>query len=110
MKKDQQPKPAKNVDEYLAEVPEGVRPVLEKLLMTIRSAAPHAEDIISCPLPAFRYISQAIGILAAFRNPYRLSVVSKLIVEAFISELKPRGHIRRNHPFSRQNIHFPYRS
>jgi hypothetical protein len=40
MKKDQQPKQAKNVDEYLAAVPEGVRPVLEKLPMTIRSAAP----------------------------------------------------------------------
>lgn len=47
MKKDQQQKPAKNLDEYLAAAPEDVRPVLEKLRRTIRAAAPKAEEIIS---------------------------------------------------------------
>jgi uncharacterized protein YdhG (YjbR/CyaY superfamily) len=57
---------------------EGVRPVLEKLPMTIRSAAPQAEDVISYQIPAFRYHRPSV-FFAAFRNPYSLYVVSKLV-------------------------------
>jgi uncharacterized protein YdhG (YjbR/CyaY superfamily) len=109
MKKDHPQKPAKNVDEYLAAVPNEVRPVLEKLRKAIRSAAPKAEEGISFQIPMFRY-HRPLVFFAAFRNHCNLYVVSKLIVEAFSSELKPWGHIRHNHPFSRQNIHFPHRS
>jgi uncharacterized protein YdhG (YjbR/CyaY superfamily) len=88
MKKDHSQKPAKNVDEYLAAVPEGVRQVLEKLRKTIRSAAPNAEEGISFQVPAFKYHGPLV-FFAAFRNHCSFYVVSKPIMEAFSSDLKP---------------------
>ena len=88
MKKDQQQKPAKNVDEYLAAAPEEVRPVLEKLRRTIRAAAPKAEEVISYQIPMFKYHGPLV-FFAAFRNHCSFYVVSKPIMEVFTSELKP---------------------
>lgn len=88
MKKDQQQKPAKNVDEYLAAAPEDVRPVLEKLRRTIRAAAPKAEEVISYQIPMFKYHGPLV-FFAAFRNHCSFYVVSKPIMETFSSELKP---------------------
>jgi uncharacterized protein YdhG (YjbR/CyaY superfamily) len=47
--------PAKDVDEYLASVPEKERAALSELRRTIRAAAPMAEESISYQMPAFRY-------------------------------------------------------
>ena len=55
MKKSTQSAPAGAVDEYLSQVPEEFRTVLEKLRQTIRSAAPEAEEIIRYGMPAYRY-------------------------------------------------------
>ena len=54
MKKSTQSAPAGTADEYLSQVPEEFRTVLEKLRQTIRSAAPEAEEIISYGMPAYR--------------------------------------------------------
>ena len=88
MKKDHQQKPAKNVDEYLAAAPEEVRPVLEKLRRTIRTAAPKAEEVISYQIPMFKYHGPLV-FFAAFRNHCSFYVVSKPIMETFSSEIKP---------------------
>jgi uncharacterized protein YdhG (YjbR/CyaY superfamily) len=88
MKKDQQQKPAKNVDEYLAAAPEEVRPVLEKLRRTIRAAAPKAEEVISYQIPMFKYHGPLV-FFASFRNHCSFYVVSKPIMEVFTRELKP---------------------
>ena len=88
MKKDQQQKPAKNLDEYLAAAPEDVRPVLEKLRRTIRAAAPKAEEVISYQIPMFKYHGPLV-FFAAFRNHCSFYVVSKPIMETFSSELRP---------------------
>jgi uncharacterized protein YdhG (YjbR/CyaY superfamily) len=88
MKKDHPQKPAKNVDEYLAAVPNEVRPVLEKLRKAIRSAAPKAEEGISFQIPMFKY-HRPLVFFAAFRNHCSFYVVSKPILEVFTSELKP---------------------
>jgi len=88
MKKDQQQKPAKNVDEYLAAAPEDVRPVLEKLRRTIRAAAPKAEEVISYQIPMFKYHGPLV-FFAAFKNHCSFYVVSKPVMETFSSELKP---------------------
>jgi len=88
MKKDHQQKQAKNVDEYLAAVPDEVRPVLEKLRKTIRSAAPKAEEVISYQIPMFKYHGPLV-FFAAFRNHCSFYVVSKPIMDVFTSELKP---------------------
>jgi uncharacterized protein YdhG (YjbR/CyaY superfamily) len=88
MKKDQQHKPAKNVDEYLAAVPDDVRPVLEKLRRTIRAAAPMAEEVISFQIPTFRYHGPLVH-FAAFRNHCSFFGVSKPVIDRFSSELIP---------------------
>jgi uncharacterized protein YdhG (YjbR/CyaY superfamily) len=42
------------VDEYLAELPQEIRNILEGLRKTIRQAAPQAEEVISYNMPAFK--------------------------------------------------------
>ncbi len=87
MKKDPQQKAAKNVDEYLAAVPDEVRPVLEKLRRTIWAAAPMAEEIISHQIPTFIYHGPLVH-FAAFRNHCSFIGVSKPVIDRFSSELK----------------------
>jgi uncharacterized protein YdhG (YjbR/CyaY superfamily) len=45
---------ANTIDEYLAGLSDDKRVVLERLRVTIRAAAPGAEEFISYSLPAFR--------------------------------------------------------
>jgi len=44
----------KSIDEYIADSPSEVRPILKKIRMTIRAAAPGAQEVISYRMPAFR--------------------------------------------------------
>jgi uncharacterized protein YdhG (YjbR/CyaY superfamily) len=85
---DQHKKPAKNVDEYIADAPEEVRAVLEKLRKAIRAAAPMAKEVISYRIPTFRYHGPLVH-FAAFRDHCSFIVVSKPVMEIFSSELKP---------------------
>ena len=77
----------KNIDEYLAGVPEPARSTLNKVRATIRSAAPRdATEAISWGMPAFRYKGPLVG-FAAFTNHCSLFPTAS-IVEAFKDELK----------------------
>ena len=42
------------VDSYIAQQPESVQPVLQQLRNTIKKAAPHAEEVISYQMPAYK--------------------------------------------------------
>jgi len=78
--------PAKDIDEYLARVPEPARAVLQKLRKTIRAAAPQATEIISYQLPAFRHL----GVLVAFGASTKhcaFYVMSGTVLEPFADEL-----------------------
>jgi len=57
----------KNVDEYIAIFPPNVRKILEKIRLTIREAAPDAEEKISYRMPTF-YLKGNLVHFAAFRN------------------------------------------
>ncbi len=46
--------PPKDIDEYIARFPADVRAILEKVRMTIRMAAPDAQETISYQMPAFK--------------------------------------------------------
>ncbi len=48
-------KAPQSVDEYLLYLPDDVREVLEKLRVTIKNAAPKAEESISYMMPAYKY-------------------------------------------------------
>ena len=48
-------KPAKNVDEYIAQAPKEVQEKLQELLAAIKSTAPGAEECISYGMPYYDY-------------------------------------------------------
>ena len=43
-----------NVDDYIASQPEHVIPLLQRVRETIKKAAPHAEEVISYSMPAYK--------------------------------------------------------
>jgi uncharacterized protein YdhG (YjbR/CyaY superfamily) len=48
-------KPAKNVDEYIAQAPEEIQEKLQELRAAIKTAAPDAEERISYGMPYYYY-------------------------------------------------------
>jgi len=57
----------KNVDEYIASFSPEVQAILKKIRLTIREAAPGAQEIISYMIPAFR-LNRILVYFAAFKN------------------------------------------
>ena len=78
----------KDVDEYLAGVPEPARSTLNKMRATIRSAVPpEATEVISYRMPAFRH-NRVLVWFAAFSDHCSLFPTAA-IIEKFKNELKP---------------------
>ena len=88
MKETNKTVPAKDVDEYLASVPEKERATLSELRRTIRAAAPMAKESISYRMPAYWYHGPLV-FFAAFKNHLGFYGVSKEVLETFSSELGP---------------------
>jgi uncharacterized protein YdhG (YjbR/CyaY superfamily) len=89
----------KNVDEYLAGVPEPARSTLNKIRAAIRSAAPpEATETISYRIPAFKYNGVLVW-FAAFSNHCSLFPTAS-VIKAFKNELKGLST-------SKGTIHFP---
>jgi uncharacterized protein YdhG (YjbR/CyaY superfamily) len=77
----------KNVDDYLAGVPEPARTTLNKVRAAIRSALPlEATEAISYGMPAFKYKGTLVW-FAAFANHYSLFPTAS-VIQAFKNELK----------------------
>ena len=73
----------KNVDEYLAAVPEPARSTLNKIRAAIRSAVPpEATEAISYRIPTFQYKGPLVG-FAAFSDHCSLFPMSPPVIEAF---------------------------
>ena len=89
----------KNVDEYLAGVPEPARGTLNKIRAAIRSAVPtETTECISYGMPAFK--NQGVLVwFAAFSNHCSLFPTGA-VIEAFKKELK-------GFSTSKGTIHFP---
>ncbi len=89
----------KNIDEYLARVPEPARGTLNRIRTLIRSAAPpDATETISYGMPAFKYKGMLVW-FAAFSKHCSLFPGSS-VLRAFQDELK--GYAR-----SKGTIQFP---
>jgi uncharacterized protein YdhG (YjbR/CyaY superfamily) len=89
----------KNVDEYIAAVPEPARSRLNKIRATIRSAVPpEATEVISYKMPAFKH-DQVLVWFAAFSDHCSLFPTSG-VIEKFKDELK-------RFPTSKGTIQFP---
>jgi uncharacterized protein YdhG (YjbR/CyaY superfamily) len=57
----------KDIDEYIEGFPDDVREILEKIRMTIRKAAPDAEEAIKYQIPTFTLKGNLVH-FAAFKN------------------------------------------
>ena len=89
----------KNVDEYLAGVPEPARSTLNKMRAAIRSAVPsEATETISYRMPAFKHNGVLVW-FAAFSDHCSLFPTAA-VIEAFRKELK-------GYSTSKGTIHFP---
>ena len=78
----------KNVDEYLAGVPEPARSALNRVRAAIRAAVPpEATEVISYGIPTFKYKGSLLG-FAAFSNHCSLFPMSSSVMDAFKNELK----------------------
>jgi uncharacterized protein YdhG (YjbR/CyaY superfamily) len=80
--------PPKNIDEYLAGVPEPARNTLSKVRAMIRAAAPSdATEVISYGMPAFKYKGSLVA-FAAFSNHCSLFPMGSAAIEKFKKELE----------------------
>jgi uncharacterized protein YdhG (YjbR/CyaY superfamily) len=79
---------ARNVDEYLANIPEPARTTLAKIRAAIVSVLPpDAVEVISFRIPAYRYKGLLVG-FAAFTTHCTFATMSRPVIEAFADELK----------------------
>lgn len=78
----------KDTDSYIAAAPEAMRPLLEKIRLTIRKAAPGAEEVISYGMPAFRYKGMLVY-FAAFKNHCSFFPGNAGLIAELKTELKP---------------------
>ncbi len=78
----------KNIDEYLAGVPEPARGTLKKVRAVIRSAVPpETTETISYGIPTFKYKGSLLG-FGAFSSHCSLFPMSPPVIDAFKTELK----------------------
>ena len=77
------------VGEYIASQPAEVQPVLERVRATIRKAIPHADEVISYQIPAYKLDGRNVVFFAGFKNHYSLYPANARVVAAFRKELEP---------------------
>ena len=88
----------KSVDDYIATKPETVQAVLERVRGTIRKAVPHAQEVISYQIPAYKLDGGTVIYFAGWKEHYSLYPASDRLVKAFKGDLAPykvsKGTIR----------------
>ena len=90
----------KDMDEYLAGVPEPARSTLNKIRAIIRSVVPEeTTEAITYRIPTFKYKGGLVA-FAAFSNHCSLFPMSYSVIETFQKELK-------NFEVSKGTIRFP---
>lgn len=79
---------ARNVDGYLANVPEPARTTLSKVRAAILSALPpEAVETISFRIPAYKYKGLLVG-FGAFTTHCTFATMSRPVIEAFARDLE----------------------
>lgn len=81
----------KDVDAYLAGVPEPTRSTLERVRKSIRAAAPKAEEVISYGIPTYKYKGRAVVYIAAFKKHCSLYPMGETTWNDLKTELKAAG-------------------
>ncbi len=79
--------PARDVNAYLAALPQEQRAALQKLRKIIKGAAPQATEVISYRIPVYKHSGMLVG-FAAFKNHCSFFVMGREALEAHQEELK----------------------
>ena len=79
---------AKDVDGYLAAIPEDARASLTKLRETIRAIVPDVEEVISYQIPVLKYRGRGLVGFSASKNHCTFQVMSPAVVEAHARDLE----------------------
>ena len=77
-----------DIEQYVAALPANQRAILQKLRVTIRAAAPHAEEGVSYGLPAFRINGRPLVCFAAAAHHCSLYPMSPAVIRAHAGDLK----------------------
>ena len=80
--------PPRDVDDYLATVPEDARATLERLRQAIRGAAPEATETISYQIPTFKHQGRPLVGFGATKAHRAFYVMSPEVVVAHAAELE----------------------
>ncbi len=90
----------KDVDEYLAGVPEPARSTLKRMRAVIRSVVPaETTEVISYGIPTFKY-KRGLVAFAAFTNHCSFFPLGSSVLDSFKKELK-------EFRVSKGTLHFP---
>ena len=98
MKKVRENVPTRDVDDYLAALPEDSRATLKRLRKTIRAAAPKSVEKISYRMPMYSYLGMLVGI-AAFKDHCSLFIGPSVI--------KAHKDLLKRYDTSKGTIRFP---
>jgi uncharacterized protein YdhG (YjbR/CyaY superfamily) len=91
---------AKNVNEYLAGLPEPARSTLKRVRAVIRSVVPaETTEVISYGIPTFKY-KRGLVAFAAFKDHCSFFPMGSSVLDAFKEELK-------GFRVSKGTLHFP---
>jgi len=82
------PKPT-TVEEYLAELPEDRRLVVESMRQTAKAGAPDAVELISYDMPALKLDGRFLVSYAAFKRHYSLFPASGVVIETLGADIAP---------------------
>ena len=86
---------AKNVDEYLAAVPEPARTTLNTIRAVIRSAVPHeTTEAITYGIPTFKYKGSLLA-FAAFKNDLKPFLASKGTIRYPLDKPLPSALVKK---------------
>jgi uncharacterized protein YdhG (YjbR/CyaY superfamily) len=80
-----------NVDEYMAQLPDDRRAVMEQLRSTMRAASPAATEVISYNMPAFRLNGRFLISYEAFKRHYSIFPWSDEMLEELGEPLRPHA-------------------
>jgi uncharacterized protein YdhG (YjbR/CyaY superfamily) len=80
--------PAKDVDAYIAAVPEPARGMLKKMRQIVKATAPKAVEVISYQIPLYKHHGPLVA-FAAFKHHIGFYVMSKRLMAAHKEEFEP---------------------
>jgi len=78
----------KDIDAYLASLPENYRQALQSIREAVRAAAPDADEAFVYGVPGFKLDGKSLACYAGFKNHCGFYPLSPDVIRAYSSELK----------------------